>query len=333
MRKQFVVMGALALLIVVGGWYAISSKAPDNKQTTRGDMQSISVRMKWFYAGTMTGWFAGKEQGIFKEAGLNIAMTPGGPDNNSVKLVAAGTDTFGVAGADEVLMAREKGIPIVAVGVLFKDSPICFISKKDKGIMSPSQWSGKTVEVSYGSNAEVQYRALIKKFGVKDVKEVPYTFNLIPFIENKVDVSVAYRMDQVVTLEQRGILLNIIAPKEYGINPYGDVIITTEKTLRENPELVHRFVQAAVKSFQWSIEHPQEAVAVLVKNAPELKMENELEVWKATIPFLTVDGGIAQVGVMKTQRWQETLDSLVEFGAVKAPMDLQKAYQNVTQGK
>ncbi len=333
MRKQFLVPAVFVLLVVGGIWFAVTQSTQKTGPAKRADTQSVSVRMKWFYAGTMTGWFAGKEQGIFKEAGLEVAITPGGPDNNSIKLVAAGTDTFGVAGADEVLMAREKGIPVVAVAVLFKDSPICFISKKDKGITSPAQWAGKTVDVSYGSNAEVQYRALIKKFSVKDVKEVPYSFSLVPFIENKVDVSVAYRMDQVVTLERQGIELNIITPKEYGINPYGDVIITTEKTLRENPDLVRRFTEVAVRSFQRSIEHPQDAVAALVKNAPELKIENELAVWKATIPFLTADGGGPQVGVMKLQRWQETLDSLIEFGSVKAPVDLQKAYQNIIQAR
>ena len=78
MRKQFVVTGALALLIVVGVWYAIIAKTPGSKPVTRADMQSVSVRMKWFYAGTMAGWFAGKEQDIFKEAGLIVAITPGG---------------------------------------------------------------------------------------------------------------------------------------------------------------------------------------------------------------------------------------------------------------
>lgn len=324
MHKKLTLIG-LCLLIIIGIWYAITQTKPKVHPIEK----PLSVRMKWFYAGTMAGWFAGKEQGFFKKEGLNVLITPGGPDNNSVKLVAAGTNTFGVAGADEVLMAREKGIPVVAIGVLFKDSPVCFISKKSKGIITPAQWAGKTVEVSYGSNAEVQYRAIIRKFGVKNMKEVPYTFSLVPFIENKVDVSVAYKMDQVVTLQRRGTELNIITPKEYGINPYGDVIITTEKMLRENPDLVRIFVEAVIKSFQWSIEHPKEAVANLIKNASELKIENEQEVWQATIPFLTADGGVEQVGIMKPERWRETMDNLVEFGSIKSSIDLQKAYQNI----
>ena len=319
------------ILILIGFLSSNTSctKQDNTSPISQQTLTKVSVRMKWFFAGTMTGWFAAKEEGFFKDAGIDINITPGGPDNNSVKLVAAGTDMFGVAGADELLMAREKGIPVVAIGVLFKDSPICFVSKKKKNITSPVQWAGKTIEVSYGSNAEIQYRALVKKYNVKNIKEVPYTFNLIPLIEDKVDVSVAYRMDQVVTLQRRGIELDIITPKEHGINPYGDVIIITEKTLREQPELVRKFVQAAINGFTWSIGHQANAVAHLVKNAPELKQENEEQVFAATIPFLLASNSESSIGIMKKERWEDTMRFMLDFSALRFPLKLEEVYKNI----
>ena len=263
-------IGAVAVIVLVLLGTIILRQGKTTAPPHSNQPQKVSVRMKWFFAGTMTGWFAGKEEGFFKDNGIDLAITPGGPDNSSIKLVAAGTDMFGVVGADEVLIAREKGIPVVAIGVLFKESPICFISKKAKGITSPTQWEGKTIEVSYGDNSEIQFRALVKKYGVKNIKEVPYTFNLLPFIQDKVDVSVAYKMDQVVTLKNQGIDLDIITAKDHGINPYGDVVITTEKLLKEDPDLARRFMQATVKSFQWAIEHADQAVPLLIKGAPSL---------------------------------------------------------------
>jgi NitT/TauT family transport system substrate-binding protein len=293
------------------------------------DLEKVSVRMKWFYAGTMAGWFAGKEKGFFKNEKINISIRPGGPDNSSVKLVAAGTDQFGVAGADEVLLSREKGIPIVAIAVLFKESPIAFISKKAKGINSPAQWAGKTIEVSYGSNAEVQYRAILKKYGLTNIKEVPYAFNFGPFISDKVDVSVAYIMDQVNTLKNMGIELNIVAAKDEGINPYGDVIITTEKLILSQPDLVHRFLAAAIKSQQWGVDNPEETVKILVSAVPELKFQNEIQVWKSTIPFLLSNEGIEKIGVMNIVRWNKTYEILREFNFIKEAVDINRAYINM----
>ena len=325
-RQNTILLGVIAIVAVVGVVLFQKQKTAPAPPT---QTQKVSVRMKWFFAGTMTGWFAGKEQGVFKDNGIDLGINPGGPDNSSIKLVAAGSDMFGVAGADEVLIAREKGIPVVAIGVLFKESPICFIAKKSKGITSPSQWEGKTVEVSYGDNSEIQFRALVKKYDVKNIKETPYTFSLLPFIQDKVDVSVAYKMDQVVTLKGQGIDLDIISAKDHGINPYGDVVITTEKTLKENPDLVRRFMEATVKSFQWSIDHADQAVPILIKDTTNLKLENESQVWHETIPFLTAEGGASKIGVMSPDRWKETQDILLEFKALKQPANLDSSYTNI----
>jgi len=332
--KKQVVIGVIVLLVIILGVAVIKGRQTPLKPSQTQEATKLSVRMKWFFAGTMTGWFAGKEEGIFRQHGIDLTINPGGPDNNSVKLVAAGTDLFGVAGADEVLLARAKGIPIVAIGVLFKESPICFIAKEKKGVRTPADWAGKTVEVSYGSNAEVEYRALVSKFAVKKIKEVPYTFNLVPFIEDKVDISVAYRMDQVVTLQRKGIALSIITAKEHGINPYGDVVITTEKTLRERPELVRQFMSAVVESQRWAIQNAPVAVKHLVSHAGgTLKVDNESAVWQATIPFLVADGGAEAIGIMSIDRWNETNRIMVDYAKLDPTTGVNKAFVNINVGK
>lgn len=332
--KRQVVIGIVVVLAVIIGVVAIKGRKGTTPPGTSPEITKVSVRMKWFFAGTMTGWFSGKEEGIFRQHGIDLTINPGGPDNNSVKLVASGSDMFGVAGADEVLLARAKGIPIVAIGVLFKESPICFIAKEAKGIKTPADWAGKTVEVSYGSNAEVEYRALVAKFAVKNIKEVPYTFNLIPFIEDKVDVSVAYKMDQVVTLQRKGIALSIITAKEYGINPYGDVVITTEKTLHERPELVRHFMKAVIESQRWAIQNASIAVDCLVsQTGGTLKADNEGAVWQATIPFLVADGGAESIGLMSLGRWNETIKILVDYAKLDSATDVKSAFVNIISSK
>ncbi|MDD2345145.1 MAG: ABC transporter substrate-binding protein [Bacteroidales bacterium] len=325
MRKNKKILGFTFIILIGFSAFFIFKKCQHSDFIKTDVADNVSVRMKWFYSGTMTGWFAGKEEGIFKDYGINLTINSGGPDNSSIKLVAAGNDIFGVAGADEVLIARNKGIPIVAIGVLFKDSPIGFISKKGKSIKTPSEWDNKIIEVDFGSNAEIQYRALIKKFDVKNIKEIPYSYSLVPFIEDKVDISVAYIMDQVVTLRKRGIELNVLTSKQYGINPYGDVIITSEKTLKENPDLVKRFLAAFIKSHQYAIENKEQSVGALIKNADNLKFENEIDVWNATIPFIIPDNEINQIGKMADVRWKATMNILVEFDVIPNNFDLSNA--------
>ncbi len=48
----------------------------------------------------------------------------------------------------------------------------------------------------------------------------------------------------------------------YDMNTYGSSIITRDKLIKENPDLVKRFVQSTTNGIAWSIEHPDEDVDI-----------------------------------------------------------------------
>lgn len=321
-KTKVAALVAILSLVLISLYFNVFDTFDSKNQ----NIDKVSVRMKWFFSGTMSGWFAGVENGFFHEQGIDLTINSGGPDNNSIKLVAAGTDDFGVAGADEVIIAQKKGIPVIAIGVLFKDSPIGFIAKKEKRILSPKDWNNKRIEVDYGSNAEIQFRALLKIFNINRFEEIPYSYSLVPFIEDKVDVSVAYIMDQVITLRKKGVDLDILTSKQYGINPYGDVVITNENTIKNNPELVRRFILAFINSHKFAINNKEKAVQALIKKASSLKFENELDIWIATIPFIIPDNRLDLIGKMDYNRWVQTKDILVEFNIIESNFNLEKVF-------
>jgi len=330
MKKIHLASFTIIGIIVIGLALYFSANRPS--QITVNDQQSdrTSIRMKWFFAGTMTGWFAGNEEGIFKNHDIELSINSGGPQNNSVKLVAAGSDDFGIAGADEVILARAKGIPIVAIAVLFKESPLCYISLASSGIKNPKDWRGKRIEVSYGENAEYQFRALLKIAGLteEDYTEIPYTYSVAPFLQSKVDISPAYAMDQAIIIENEGIKINKIFAKDFGINPYADVIITTEQTIAEKPELVRRFLAAAIQSHEWAIENREKAVDHLIRAVPDLKKSDQINVWSATIPYIVPIDDQDIIGKMDEYRWLETQNVLIDSRALDQSVDLNSAYTN-----
>ena len=50
----------------------------------------------------------------YKDAGLDVRIDPAGPNISPTQMVTSGVNEFGSAGADEILQARTKGIPLVA---------------------------------------------------------------------------------------------------------------------------------------------------------------------------------------------------------------------------
>src|SRR6218665_1406833 len=77
-----------------------------------------SLRLKWLAPAQFAGFYVARAKGFSEQAGLDLKVNPGRPHLTVETLVAAGNDSFGLAGGTEsVLLAREKGLPLVCIGV------------------------------------------------------------------------------------------------------------------------------------------------------------------------------------------------------------------------
>lgn len=63
--------------------------------------------------------------------------------------------------------------------------------------------------------------------------------------------------------------------KDYApeLDYYTPVLATSESQIAKNPELVKAFMKATTKGYQYAIDHPEEAAAILTKAVPDLDAE------------------------------------------------------------
>src|SRR6202043_1264028 len=105
------------------------------------------------------GFYVAKEKEFYKSADLNVDIQPGGPDFPAIQMVTGGNEQFGVTGADQILIARSKGVPVVALAVIFRRNPFVLFSLAKSGIKTPAAWVGKNSGVKIGGNGGLIYRA------------------------------------------------------------------------------------------------------------------------------------------------------------------------------
>jgi len=314
------VFGILAVLIIVlVSIYVLNQSG--NKE--------VSLRLKWFINPSYAGELVAKDLGFYEKAGLNLTINPGGPDLNSVKLVASGADIIGSTSLEEVILARAKGVPIVAIGAQYKDNPSCWITLKDSNITKFEQFEGKTVSVAYGDNTEVLYKAIVNKLGLdrNKITEEPFRFVYTPFLEKKVDVMPVYLNDQAVTIKNQGYSINTICAKDYGFNPYGNVYITTEDTIKNHPEILVQFLKGSVEGWRYTQKNKNESTRILLNNIGDsLEYNSAFESVSITLDLMKLDE--ENIFVMDKKRFEETQDLLLSFGSLEKETDLNKAFTN-----
>ena len=72
-----------------------------------------------------------------------------------------------------------------------------------------------------------------------------------------------------IEAKRRGVDLNFLPLKDLDerLDYYTPLIISNENFIKENPELVKKFLKATTKGYEYAIENPTEAAKILVKHA------------------------------------------------------------------
>ena len=328
MNKKAVLGIVIVAVVVIGTltvWHFL--KGPGS-----AGQEKVGLRLAWIPGATFAGDYVALQNGYWKDAGLEVSIHPGGFEHDAIKLVASGADTFGISSGPQILQARANGVPIVAIGAVFPQSPIGWVSKKDSGITKPQDFVGKKIGAQFGTHTEISLEALCGKLGIAldSFKRIPVKFDPRPFVAGAVDVLPVYIVDQPVDLEREGIALNIIDPGDYGMAlAYGNLYFTTEETLRAKPELVKKFLAGAKRGWTFVHSNPEEAATILCKNAPELQKDAMLAKIKAILKFV-MKGRKEYLGVfpMESAAWEQTREILSKYGDLKQAMDISGCFTN-----
>lgn len=288
--------------------------------------ESVTLRLKWFHQAQFAGFYVAKEKDLYKSAGLNVDIQPGGPDFPAIQMVTGGNEQFGVTGADQILIARSKGVPVVALAVIFRRNPFVLFSLAKSGIRTPADYAGKNIGVKIGGNEELIYRAILAKAGVDKARlnEIPVKFDITPLLAGAVDVWPGYLINEVLAAREKGFDVNVVSPPDYGIDLYADTLFTTEKMLKEKPDVVRKFVAATLTGWNSAISAPEEAAQITVKSGTKLTYDHELAMMKASLPLLQPDA--QPVGWMDAANWSATQKLLVDAGFQKTPVEIGNAF-------
>lgn len=317
MRLSF----SLVLVAVVSQGCRCSDENPVAPQPTRNER--VTVRLKWLHTASFAEQYAARERGFFQKVGLDVDLRPGGFEMDPVRLVAGGSDDIGIIGADTLLLARSKGIPLVAVGVVFQSSPGGFVVRSDSTITSPKDFVGRRVGIKPGTDIETIYVALLARLGIDrgGIREIPMKFDVQPFVAGVIDVLPTYVTNDPYLLEEKGIPVRVVRPEDYGVSLYGMVYVVTESTLRKRSEMVQRFLDASVQGWLWAMANRDEATRLVLRYADKLTFPHQRKMLDSLAPLVG-----DRPGVMDPQGWLRTRDVLVQAGLLQSEFDIGAAY-------
>jgi NitT/TauT family transport system substrate-binding protein len=299
-------------------------------QTPTANAQAVSFGTDWKAEAEHGGYYQAIATGIYKKYGLDVTLRQGGPQVNHAQLLAAGVLDFNVAPNSFVpLNFAKENIPMVAVAALFQKDPSVLLAHPGQGNDSFAALKGKPIMIS-GDTRIGSWLFLKQKFGYADEQIRPYNFSVAPFLADPQAIQQGYLSSEPYTIEQQGVKPVVLLIADAGYTSYGSVIQTSEKTAREKPDLVQRFVNASIEGwYSYLYGDPSPGNALIKQDNPEMN-DALIAYGVAKIKeYGIVDSGDSKkdgIGAMTDGRWQDFYDTMVKAGLYPAGMDIRKAY-------
>lgn len=279
----------------------------------------VTIQLHWQHQFQFAGIYAAKEKGYFQQAGLNVDIQTG--FTHPYDEVESGEVEFGLSGTG-IVVEYLKGRPLVALGATFQNSPYVWLVRADSGIYSAQDFIGKTVtRQSYADDLAAIF--LKEDIDTSQIHFVPpKATDIDDLIAGRVDALTAYISNEPFKLAQQQLPYRVIAPKDYGISFYSDILFTSQDFLDSHPQQVKAFREAIYRGWQYAAEHPQEIIELILdKYNSQNKSRSHLQFEADQLIKLSLYPTV-EFGHMTQSRWQQIGEIYQDLGLYDSVGDL-----------
>jgi NitT/TauT family transport system substrate-binding protein len=315
MTRSFIAAGFGAVLLAGAAAMPAPAAAADK----------VTLMLNWYVYGEHAPFYYGKEKGLYAKQGIDLDIQEGRGSAVTTQAVAAKTATFGYVDVPTMMRAAVKGAPVEAIGVALQTTPMSAMGFADKNIRKPEDIKGKTVATTPGDSMSQIWPLFLKKTGLKesDFKTVSgdATTKLNAVINGQADLLLGYVMDQSMKIKDAtGKSVFPIKFADYGIHLVSSGIIANKDTLKDQADMVRRFMAASTAALEEASKHPKEAAqSILNANPKGGKIDTLTEGFELTIPlYKDPTGKSSRPFRVSDDNMKDSVDLMVEYGGLDA---------------
>jgi NitT/TauT family transport system substrate-binding protein len=280
-----------------------------------GDTE-IRLSLNWYPEAEHGGFFAADVHDFYEQNDLSVEIIPGGP--NAPQLViselVAGRVHFAVSDADQVVMARSEGLPIVAVMATMQDSPRCIMVHESTGIDKLQDLKNVRLAISESRPFALWMK---HKLPLTDVQLVPFNGLVGEFIQDKRFAQQGYVFSEPWLAREQGSDPRALMLSEIGFNPYAALLITTDTMVDQHPELVQAMVNACASGWSQYLSDPKASNAAIHEQNSDMSLA-ALSFGAEQIAELCEPREGQPQFMMDGDRWQQLVRQIEEIGEISA---------------
>lgn len=251
------------------------------------------------------GVLMANSRGYLKDAGLKVEVfTPESP-YRPIEYVADGVTDIAMSHMPELVLAKERGLRIVAIGSVVPQTTAAMIWLNGSDIHGIDDLAGKTVAIPGLRFQRLMLQKMLQRAGLslRDVDVVTAGYDLVPaLVSGRADAIFGGSWNvEGAELEARGLDPAITRVQSLGVPPYEElVLVARSHWLAQNPRTARKFLAAMYRGVAAAREAPRAAAESLAAGASPKSVEGGV---KATLPLLSTAGGMSVEQAERLAKW------------------------------
>jgi NitT/TauT family transport system substrate-binding protein len=242
-------------------------------------LTKVTFNMGWLPQGSMAGVIVAIDKGFYRELALEVEAVRGFGGIRTVNEIDQGMFEFGYGDPLAVILNRVKGGKTKMIGAINDRWPaaLCYVTSRHK-INSPQDLVGLTIGGGQTSPMQVIVPQWLALNGVAagdvEVMQLDPSIVVNSLVEGQIDAGECWKGNSLAIFQKRAASAGLeIASLEYsafGLNIYGNGIVTSETIIDTKPELAEKFLAATYRGYAWAEANRAEATRIVVEHYPVL---------------------------------------------------------------
>jgi len=283
-------------------------------------LDPLVLQLRWITQTQFAGYYVALDKGMYRKNGLDVIILPGGPNLKPAQSLREGLVDVSIEWLPHALVQREKGSDLVNIAQIFDRSGFTISCRKDHGIQNLEDLQGKRVG-SWFVGDEEKVRALLRKKNIK-VEFYPQNFNLDELVSGKGDCISTMRYNEYLQLLDKGMQKEEIITFDFdalGMAMQEDGLYVTEQSLKQEgmEDRLVRFVAATIQGWRYTLEHPEEALEIVLDNDPTGALDEHHQRKMLKVVMTLLHSKREQLGQLTQSQYHKTVDQLLEGGVLQ----------------
>jgi NitT/TauT family transport system substrate-binding protein len=303
----------LGLALLVGGFSNASGHPA---------LKKVTLLLDWYPEAENAGYFYALTYGLYARAGLDVQISPVGPNASVEPQVALGKYDFGLGSSDQALIARSRGIPLVMVMGSLQHDPVGVMVHADSPVHTFADLEGRTVAAQPGV-PWLSY--VVKKYHLRNLKTTPLNFDYASFLHDPNYIQQCFITSEPPIMEHSGVKVRTLWVKDTGCDAYL-ALESSDQFVAANPDTVRAFVAASIAGWRGYLTDPTAADAEILRRNPAMTSVQLNLSRKAMLDYHLVDGLGNAVGHIDPNRMKNQYAILRDLNIIAADYDYKKSF-------